>query len=87
MAELENHKDFLSRQKPGTVGSQNLARGTQLAQALIIVQVPYTARKAIKSQQARRIRDVEKTRLYWSRIDIFVLMRLVWYMGTDAQKH
>lgn len=77
MAELENHRDFLSRQNPGTLGSQNLARGTQLAQALTIVHVPYTARKAIKIQQARRIRGVEKTRLYWSRIDIFVLMRLV----------
>ena len=40
MAELENHRAFLSRQKPGTVGSQNLARGTQFAQALTMVQVP-----------------------------------------------
>lgn len=40
IAELENHKAFLSKQKPGTVGSQNLARGTQLAQALMMVQVP-----------------------------------------------
>lgn len=40
MAELENHKAFLSKQKPGTVGSQNFARGTQLAQALMMVQAP-----------------------------------------------
>ena len=40
MAELENHRAFLSRQKPGTVGSQHLARGTQFAQALTMVQVP-----------------------------------------------
>jgi hypothetical protein len=33
------------------------------------------------------MRGVEKTRLYWRRIDIFVLMRLVWYMGTEAQKY
>lgn len=40
IAEFENHKAFLSKQKPATVGSQNLARGTQLAQALMTVQVP-----------------------------------------------
>lgn len=38
-------------------------------------------------QHAKRMRGVEKTRLYCRRIDIFVLMRLVWYIGTEAQKY
>lgn len=53
--------------------------GTQLAQALTIVQVPYTARKPMSRLQARRMRGVvEKTRRYWKRIDILVVIRLVW---------
>lgn len=79
MAELENQSAFLSKQNPGTEGSQNLARGTQFAQALTIVHVPYTARKPIRIIQARRMRGVvEKTRRYWRRIDILVVIRLDW---------
>lgn len=40
MAEFENHRAFLSKQNPGTEGSQNLARGTQFAQALTTDHVP-----------------------------------------------
>lgn len=77
MAELENQSAALSKQKPGTFGFQNLATGTQFAQALTTDHVPYTARKPRRMLQARRIRGVEKTRRYCKRIEILVQNRLL----------
>lgn len=76
IAEFENQRAFLSKQKPGTVGSQNFSSGTQFAQALTMVHVPYRARNAMSELQARRMRGVEKTRRYWRRMDILVIIRL-----------
>lgn len=76
IAELENQRAFLSRQYPCCSSCQNLDTGTQVTQALMNVHDPYAAKNPIKHQQAKRMRGVEKTRLYCRRIEALVVSRL-----------
>lgn len=65
---FEYQRFFELRQWPGIVGSQNLATGIQLKNALITHQVPYAARMAIMVQETIRMGRVGKTRKYCMRI-------------------
>jgi hypothetical protein len=68
---FENQRPGLLKQKPGRVGFQNLATGTQVKKALTTHQVPYMPRIVIITQQTIRMRRVGKTRKYCMRMDAF----------------
>lgn len=71
MLALENHNPGLLKQKPGIVGSQNFATGTQFKNALITAHVPYKAKIDIIIQQTIRMRCVGNTRKYCIRMEAF----------------
>lgn len=71
MAAFENHKPVLLRQWPGIEGSQNLATGIQLRNALITHHVPYVPSTPIITMQMIRIFLVANTRKYCIRMEAF----------------